>query len=174
MEIERQEKIDTHAHKSKQEPEEAVNTWMLGMGLQAIPESIRKQVGECKPRNEQPDTGCRVVLTRAQLKEIDIIIRRRLKNGYKIAVIYNDLLSKGFLTCKETGGVASMAKISGLAYDIRKELGLARDNTDSARIAYEMKHKGATDEAIAKKLRVMESSIGTLVSRYKRRIELKD
>ena len=85
--------------------------------------------------------------------------------------IYDQLIAMGKLPEKDNGKYPSLTKIASIVTDLRKKMGLGRAGRETGRIGYEMKINGATESEIAAKLNLKESSIRSLVSRYKKKLE---
>ena len=148
-----------------------LKSWRVCLGLLPLPEKLIKDIENGESRHEREPNFERTLLTTKQIADIEVIAMKMITAGDTAEEIYDRLIALGKLPVKDNGKYPSFAKIASIVTDLRKKMGLGRGGKETGRIGYEMKINGATESEIAAKLNLKESSIRSLVSRYKKKLE---
>jgi len=132
-----------------------------GKIIQDIERGMPKQVPEIYPK--------KVILTKEQVSEIEDFSRENIKLTY--AEIYDMLIELDMLPQSDNGEYPSLARISEIISGVRKDMGLNKGGKNNGKLAYDMKVNGASDAEIAKSPGLRESSIRSIVSKHKKKLE---
>lgn len=151
-----------------------LESWSICLGIAPLPPDVYKKVINGKPCRPRVAASRRSVrLTKEQTKSVLEVVVRMLKNGDQSQTIYKKIVADRLMCCEKTGKESSSSKISDFIYDVRIEMSLSGDKLDCFKVAYEMKQAGKSNEEIGLELGFKDVSIKSLVSRYKRRLQLK-
>ena len=148
-----------------------LESWQICLGLLPLPDKVIQDIESGMPKPE-PDTFFKkVILTREQVKEIEAFAEKKIKERYTAEEIYDQLIEGEILPTSIDGRYPSLAKISDIISEIKNRLGLHKGGKENGKLAYEMKINGASDVEIAESLGLKESSIRSIASKHKKKLE---
>ena len=146
-----------------------LTSWQIGLGLLPLPEKVIRDVESGTPKPEPATFFKKVMLTRDQVKKIEDFSRENITLTY--AEIYDMLIELDMLPQSDNGEYPSLARISEIISGVRKDMGLNKGGKDNGKLAYDMKVNGASDAKIAEALGLKESSIRSIASKHKKKLE---
>ena len=148
-----------------------LTSWQICLGMLPLPDRIIQDI-ESGTKKHEPETFFKkVILTPEQVKEIEAFAEQKTKEKLTAEEIYDQLIKSEMLPTSIDGRYPSLAKISDIISEAKKRLGLHKGGKDNGKLAYEMKINGASDAEIAKSLGLKESSIRSIASKHKKKLE---
>jgi len=148
-----------------------LTSWQICLGLLPLPEKIIQDIesGLSKP---EPETFFKkVMLSKEQVSEIEVFAEQKIKEKHTAEKIYDLLIEGEILPTSIDGRYPSLAKISDIISNVKKRLGVHKGGKDNGKLAYDMKINGASDSEIAEALGLKESSIRSIASKHKKKLE---
>jgi hypothetical protein len=142
-----------------------LTSWQICLGMLPLPKRIIRDIDGGQKKQHTETFFKKIKLTRKQVKEIEDFSRENIKLTY--SEIYDTLIELDMLPQSDNGRYPSLARISEIIANVRKDMGLNKGGRDTGKIAYEMHLNGATDDEISASLGVKKSSAICLRSKYK-------
>ena len=148
-----------------------LTSWQICLGLLPLPDKIIQDIESGEVRHEPETFFKKVILTKEQVAEIEAFAEERIRQKHTAEEIYDQLIEQEMLPTRDDGRYPSLAKISDIISEVKKRLGLHKGGKDSGKLAYEMKINGSSDAEIAERLGLKESSIRSIASKHKKKLE---
>jgi len=148
-----------------------LTSWQICLGLLPLPDKIIQDIDNGKPAEHQETFFKKVKLTEKQVAEIEAFAEEKIRQKHTAEEIYDQLIDEGMFPVREDGRYPSLAKVSDIISDVRKRIGLHKGGKDNGKLAYDMKINGASDAEVAEALGLKESSIRSIASKHKKKLE---
>jgi len=148
-----------------------LTSWQICLGLLPLPDRVIQDI-ENGVRKHEPETFFKkVIITKEQMEDIEVFAEQKIKERHTAEEIYDQLIKENMLPSSIDGRYPSLAKISDIISNVKKRLGLHKGGKDNGKLAYDMKINGASDAEVAEALGLKESSIRSIASKHKKKLE---